>query len=201
MTYTALLIDFDGVIRQWPNNDHALEAAFALPAGAIRRSAFAQERLLPAITGLCSDEAWRAEIIADLQRIAPDGDAASAIVQWSRSAGSIDAKTLALLEQCRTEVKIVLVSNATTRLTQDIETLGLGKRFDAVVNSSTIGFAKPDQAIFRAALNRAGVGCERALYIDDSAANIEAAAGLGIRGHHFRTHQALRAFLSEAGVL
>jgi putative hydrolase of the HAD superfamily len=52
----ALLIDLGGVIRTWRSQDDPdTERAYGLLPGAIRRVAFAPERLLPAITGRVTD--------------------------------------------------------------------------------------------------------------------------------------------------
>jgi hypothetical protein len=79
----ALLIDLDGVIRVWrTQEDPAAEAAFGLPPGAVRRVAFAPQRLQPVISGQISDELWRNQIHTQLAKEFPDGDAAGAVA-WS----------------------------------------------------------------------------------------------------------------------
>jgi putative hydrolase of the HAD superfamily len=57
----------------------------------------------------------------------------------------------------------------------------LDSAFDAVVVSSEVGLSKPDARIFRLCLDRLGVAPADALFVDDKAANVEAAAGLGLR--------------------
>jgi len=55
--------------------------------------------------------------------------------------------------------------------------------FDVIVDSSEEGVRKPDPQIFHRTLARlGGVAPERALFLDDAASNITAAARLGIRG-------------------
>ena len=62
--------------------------------------------------------------------------------------------------------KVVLITNATSRLSDDLRRLGLDGAFDHVVNSSAVGAAKPDPAIFRTALAVAGVEVADALFVD-----------------------------------
>jgi len=95
----------------------------------------------------------------------------------------------------------VLLTNATSRLGEDLRSLGLHRRFAAVVNSSDVGVAKPAAEIFRMALERAGATADRALFIDDTPANVQAARALGIRSHRFTAHAAMSTFLRHAGVL
>ncbi len=62
---------------------------------------------------------------------------------------------------------------------------GLEAAFDAVVFSCEAGVCKPDPRIFRLCLDRLGVAAPDALFVDDKAANVEAAAALGLRVLHF----------------
>ena len=200
MPRSTLLLDFDGVIRRWKDNDAAIEARFGLPGGAIRAAAFSPRLLTPAILGTISDESWRASIVAELER-RHAAQACEIVRLWSEPPGEIDAGTMAILSRCRPGVRLVLATNATSRLDRDLQALGLMNRFHAVVNSSEIGATKPSPAFFEAALQRAGARADEALFVDDSFANVEAAANLGILAHHFRGHDAMRAFLQDAGAL
>ena len=64
--------------------------------------------------------------------------------------------------------------------------------FDVVVVSCEIGCAKPDPRIYEICLSRLGVAADRALFVDDRTANIEAAAKLGIQTLHFAGDQPVR---------
>ena len=59
--------------------------------------------------------------------------------------------------------------------------------FDHVVSSHDVGVAKPDPAIFRAALERLGVAAVDAVFVDDLIGHVEAARALGFTGVHFQT--------------
>jgi putative hydrolase of the HAD superfamily len=54
--------------------------------------------------------------------------------------------------------------------------------FDHVVDSSQVGFRKPNPAIFHHALGLVGARAERAVFLDDYDGNVAAAAELGIHG-------------------
>ncbi|GAA0573425.1 MULTISPECIES: HAD family hydrolase [Actinomadura] len=56
--------------------------------------------------------------------------------------------------------------------------------FDAVVISSEVGMRKPDERIFRHALEMLGAEPAECVFIDDIEHNIRAAERLGIRGIH-----------------
>ena len=198
----ALLIDLDGVIRSWSRQeDPAAEAAFGLPPGAVRSIAFAPERLLPAITGQITDQAWREQIRAELARQFPSADAAGAVAWWSEPHGEVNAEVIELVHACRRRAAVVLVTNATTRLPDDLRRLGIDAAFDHIINSSAVGAAKPDPAIFAAALAAAGVAAADALFVDDTPGHVEAARRLGLAAHHYTGAAGLRDRLRALGLL
>ncbi|MEZ4865460.1 MAG: HAD-IA family hydrolase [Caldilineaceae bacterium] len=201
----ALLTDLDGVLRLWPSaHERTLEQNWGLPAGAIRQAAFAPELLLPAITGQVTDGAWRTTVAERLANtfahLTPSLDAVQLVQAWSAPCGEVDLGMLELLRRCRTKVTLVLVTNATSRLPADLQQLGLAAEFDHVVNSSAVGYSKPDRQIFDAALAAAKVTAAEALFVDDSAANVAAAMQLGISGHHYRELALLQGELKRIGV-
>jgi HAD superfamily hydrolase (TIGR01509 family) len=181
----GLLCDLDGVVRLWPAHVVAsAEDTAGLPRGSIHATAFAPDILPLAITGRISDEAWRTEV-ADRLRIAyPEADARGAVAGWSASPGAINQPALDLLRQRR--VPMVLVTNATTRLPDDLAALGLEREFDHIVNSSQIGAAKPDPGIFTAALQALGLLADQVLFVDDDARHVAAGREMGIRSYQFQ---------------
>jgi putative hydrolase of the HAD superfamily len=52
--------------------------------------------------------------------------------------------------------------------------------------SCQLGVRKPDQKIYRLALDHYGVSAEDAFFADDSAENVAGATSVGITGHHLR---------------
>lgn len=71
--------------------------------------------------------------------------------------------------------------------------------FDTLVFSFKVGVLKPDERIFRKALQLVQAQPAECLFIDDLPENVAAAEQVGIRAHHFRTSSLLRDFLLEAG--
>jgi putative hydrolase of the HAD superfamily len=197
----ALLIDLDGVVRVWsPVHFLAAEAAAGLPVGALRRAAFSPDLLHPAITGRVTDEEWRRQIVARVRADHPTADAERAVAVWSAPAGEVDGAVLAVVLACRARVPVVLLTNATSRLASDLARLGLSDAFDHVVNSSAVGWIKPQPEVFDIALRMAGVPAVEALFVDDTAANVAAAAQLGMVAHHFQGLALLRQTLARHGL-
>jgi 2-haloacid dehalogenase len=71
--------------------------------------------------------------------------------------------------------------------------------FRGVLVSGEVGIVKPDPRIFELLLERFAIDPKRAVYIDDVAANVNAARAFGIHGIHFTMPTALRAGLAELG--
>ena len=197
----AVLTDLDGVVRKWdPEIFQQAEAAAGLPRDALPNMAFEPDLLLRATTGRITDASWRTEVAERLRVRFPDADAAEAVRLWSRSSGEIDVAVLDLLQRCRESANLVLVTNATTRLESDLERLGIGLAFDHIINSSSIGHAKPRPEIFNTALNRLSIKAHEALFVDDKAENVYAAAEMGIKGHQFTTVENLKTTLAKHGL-
>ena len=200
--YTLLLIDLDGVIRLWPEHiDRQIEVAAGLPAGAIKRAAFSVDILEPAITGRCTDDEWRRAIELKLATTTGLAIATETIRRWSMSSGAVNAPCLQLVEELSESVRIALVTNATSRLNDDLRALGIQERFGSVFNSSQMGVAKPERAFFEQVLDITGTDPSATLYVDDSGSNVNAARELGIQSHLFEDAQNLRRFLEAADVL
>jgi len=73
--------------------------------------------------------------------------------------------------------------------------------FEDVVISGEVGIAKPDPRIYRHLLERTGFHPARTLFVDDVAANLAAAAELGMVVRRFTDPGSLRADLRGLGLL
>ena len=73
--------------------------------------------------------------------------------------------------------------------------------FQGILISGAVGIIKPDPRIFELLLERFAIDPQCAVYIDDVAANVDAARPFGIHAIHFTTPAALRAELVELGLL
>jgi 2-haloacid dehalogenase len=73
--------------------------------------------------------------------------------------------------------------------------------FEGIVVSGEERLVKPDPRIYQLLLDRYSVDPAGALYIDDSARNVEAAEALGMHGWWFRDPAGLREHLVELGLL
>ncbi|WP_399345052.1 HAD family hydrolase [Umezawaea sp. Da 62-37] len=193
------MLDLDGVLRRFGPDD-AIEDAHGLPRGALARAGFAPDLIGPAITGAVPDEVWRASV-AD--RLALDVDRAvaeAAVASWSRP-GEVVAEAVDLVRLARRRCRVALLTNATSRLPDDLRLLGLDREVDAVVSSARIGVAKPSPEAFRRALRVLQHSPAATVFCDDKAENASGARAIGVDGVHTPTTASLREALEARGLL
>ncbi len=106
-----------------------------------------------------------------------------------------------LVRALRGRYKVGLLSNAAPGLEEDLrDHFRIADLFDDIVNSATVGLAKPDPRIFRLAAERLGVPPERCFFTDDLAHNVEGARSVGMTAHQFKGVEGLLQALRAAGV-
>ncbi|MFD4906285.1 HAD-IA family hydrolase [Kitasatospora purpeofusca] len=183
----AVLCDIDGVIRFFDHREvDRLEAAAGLAAGTTFGLAFAEELGRRLVLGELSRPEWTAEIAGALAPGLPDGRAEALAAAFTGAPVCADGEAVELLRRAKRRVPVLLVTNATLWLEEDLAALGLADLAEDVVNSARVGAAKPDPAIYRVAAERAGVAERQCLFVDDSATNVAAAGRLGMAAVHFR---------------
>jgi putative hydrolase of the HAD superfamily len=90
-------------------------------------------------------------------------------------------ETLSMLRHLRARrYRLGLISNFDSRLSAVAEGLGIARHLDAILPSAVVGAAKPDPAIFHAALGALGVPAPEALHVGDSyTADVQGARAAG----------------------
>ncbi|MFE7113908.1 HAD family hydrolase [Streptomyces sp. NPDC057654] len=192
--FGAVLCDLDNVIRHYDTSRLAeRERAAGLAEGTTAKVAFEPATDLPMLLGEIGEEEWIESIALGLSGQVSPELARELATTLLGSPFSVDEEVVALLRRVRTHVPLVLVTNATTRLEDDLLTMGLDDLADHVVSSARVRLVKPDREIYELAAARAGVAVERCLFVDDRLENVEAAVALGMTGVHFRESADLRA--------
>ena len=198
----VVLTDLDGVIRRWPASQfESAEDTYGLERGSLSRAAFDKPLLTDAITGAITDAQWRKQIARLLASQTDPGTAASAVAAWSTSPGEVETAALGVQQAARSAAALGLVTNATTRLADDLSRLGLDDAFDFVINSSAIGCAKPSTCFYEHAARRCGCAREEVFFVDDRSENVDAAIDFGFHGHLCRDARTLDQALRECGLI
>lgn len=93
----------------------------------------------------------------------------------------VDRELIAFAKSLSLQYKIGLLTNANRGHIDDVmRNLGLEALFDSIVVSADIGVVKPQPAIYKAILKDLEVDPEEAVFIDDTARNVDGAISLGI---------------------
>lgn len=202
---TALLLDCDGLIRHWTAEDvEEREVELGLEPGSLAAAAFEKELMGRAMTGGLTAEEWSEEIA---RRVVPDADDERhrrIAAAWTMANWDVDDAFVELVRQVKEagEVRIGMYSNASTRLEEDLATMGVVELFEVIVNSSRIGVAKPDVAGFEKAVQMLDTPAERVLFVDDREDNVEGALDAGLQAvHHGGDAARFGAILRRLGLL
>ena len=109
----------------------------------------------------------------------------------------------ALLEALRKQYRLAVLSNTSRKgfAAYLEQARGLRDLFEVVVSSAEEGAAKPEPAVYHAALERLGLKAGDVLFVDDLKRNTDAAAALGIPAIVFTTPEILRSELASRGLL
>jgi putative hydrolase of the HAD superfamily len=98
-------------------------------------------------------------------------------------------------------LRIAVVSNEGRELTiHRIEKFRLKEFVDFFVSSCFVHFRKPDEDIYRIALDMSQAAPGQVVYIEDRAIFVEVAQGLGIKGIIHVSYQSTRTELAEMGL-
>jgi 2-haloacid dehalogenase len=200
-TIDAVVFDLGGVLIDW-NPRHLYRKLFEEEAE--------MEHFL---TEICSP-VWNVSLdagkpfdvgIAELSRRHPEQAHLIGAwkTRWEEMLGGAIEGTVTILEELHS------AGMALHALTNwSAETFPIGRshypflaRFRTILVSGQEKLVKPDPRIFHLLVQRTGVAPERTIFIDDSEKNANAAAGLGFHAIRFTDPEALRARLTDFGLL
>ncbi|MGK5738853.1 HAD-IA family hydrolase [Micromonospora sp. URMC 103] len=185
---TALLVDFDGVLRRWdPAVAAGVERRYGLAQGVLTEIAMQWGRLQPVLTGQVSHADWVTSVADALAEPAGGVERARAAVEeWQRYRGEVDTAVLDFVREARAAgIRVGLATNATDRLDDDLAALDLTDEFDAVVNSYRLGVNKPAKEYFQAACQAVATPPDRVLFTDDEDWSVRGARAAGLSAHRW----------------
>lgn len=183
-----ILIDFDGVIRHWQGSTIVnTEKRLGLSVGALFSVAFSESLLLPTITGQQTHANWVKKVREQLSSKFDEAIGEELVEAWEKTTATIDYKFLNTIRLISPFSKLVLITNATDKLTQDIRDSSLSGSFDFVINSSDVLAAKPASKFFTRTLELLGCDSSECVFIDDTVKNVQSAQALGIQSLHHKS--------------
>ncbi|MFA6317558.1 MAG: HAD family phosphatase [Elusimicrobiota bacterium] len=115
---------------------------------------------------------------------------------------TLEPSTAAMLKAAAKRHKVFLLSNTNAIHYEFIvKNYAFPRHIHGAVLSHEVGLRKPEPAIYKEALRRAGVKASEAVFIDDLPENVEAARKQGIHAILYPGPKELRRRLTELGVL
>lgn len=99
------------------------------------------------------------------------------------------------------DLELAILNNESRELNDyRIREFGLIDCFDCFISSCYVGMRKPDEKMYRLALDVLQRGPEEVIFIDDREGNVQAASAVGIHGIQFKGEQQLAAELAQLGI-
>ena len=158
-------------------------------------------------TGLIDDDAFRSHVRRLLHNRfdAPDSWADEVIdTAWNTVLLDLPIERIERIKELKPNYRLFLLSNTSpihirqvnnvlTQLNQPT----LEQLFERVFYSYEVRMAKPAPDIYRHVLTEAGLVAEETTFFDDNAANIRAAAALGIRAVHVQPSMTILDYLKD----
>ena len=197
----AVVFDFGGVLFDWnPRHlyrqlftDRLEEMELFLTEIKFAEWNVQQDRGRPfaeAVAELCAQFPHHADLIKAYDE------------RWEESIGGVIRPTVDILHRLkRAGCPLYGLSNWSAetfrRIRHKHDFLNL---FDDIIISGEVGMIKPDPDIFMILLERAKRSAEECVFIDDSEANVVAAAKLGFQSIRFESARQLEAELSRLGL-
>lgn len=128
-------------------------------------------------------------------------DAAQLQLLWAadlRSWISVEPGTIDLIEALHGGgTRVALLSNAGFDFSDPFRHSPMARFFEAMFVSAELGLIKPDPEIYRLVAHELGIELRQMVFVDNKAANVDAAVALGVTGHLFTGVAGLRAFLDD----
>ena len=200
----ALFFDFGGVLLQHMDGiDHkAIESRLGLPEKTLYNCLYRDSRYFELHVGGCTHDEWVESVRSAAVKHA--GDKAEALMlAWQEAEHPLNPDMMALVRGLKARGYLLgIISNTIPGLEERLRE-GLPEfieLFDIRIGSGDIGIAKPDEGIFRHALDGLGVAPEESVFTDDVRKYAEAASALGMHGFYFTGYPQFAEDIRSLGV-
>jgi len=179
VTIRAVYFDLGGVLVR--TSDRAPRAKLAERLGMsyeqLATAVFENESSLRASLGAISpQEHWDYVI----QRLGLHPSEADGVRREFFAGDSLDLDLINFLRSLRPKYRTGLLSNAWSDLRAYLVREKVADAFDAMIISAEVGLMKPDARIYQLALEKLNVAPAEAVFVDDSAVNVDGARAVGM---------------------
>ncbi len=185
MTIRAVYFDLGGVIvrTEYQAPREHLAERLNLTYEDLSKIVFESESARKASLGeISTDEHW--EAVA--RRLKQPVTEAPSIRTEFFAGDVVDRGLLSYIRTLRPGIKTGVISNAWPDLRDYIVENKFDDAFDNLIISAEVGVMKPDLKIYQLALKQFSVRADESAFVDDSAANVQAARSLGMHAILFQ---------------
>ncbi|MCZ6872060.1 MAG: HAD family phosphatase [bacterium] len=182
----AVIFDYGNVLVRTldPAPRATWEQRFGLQAGDLQRIVHNKTSWIAAQLGQISPATYWHEIGDTLKLTAAE---TSNLRATFYRGDLLNVELVAYLDRLRAAgLQVALLSNFSTDLHGFLSTHALQHRFDPIAVSADIGVMKPDAQAYQTVLDRLALPANACVFVDDLAANVQAAQTLGMHGIVFR---------------
>jgi len=189
--FKAVIWDLGGVILRTENWEprRRLDKMLGLPEGKLYELVFASDISRKATVGEASNDdiwMWVAE------QLELSNKEMTHVREEFWSGDQIDRDIVHFIRAQKNQTGMGLLSNGWPSTRHFLEDRWkISNIFDDIIISAEVGLAKPDQRIYKLALDRLSIKAEQAIFVDDFEENIEGADKAGIFGIYFQDPQSV----------
>jgi epoxide hydrolase-like predicted phosphatase len=186
MAIRAIIFDVGGVLLRTEDDTERelLAQRLGLERAVLEKLAFGGESGLAAQRGeIDIEQHW--ENVRQALGLSAEG--IKDFVDAFFAGDNLDRELVDKIRELRKDYKTALLSNAFSNLRHYVDQVWeIKDAFDELIISSEEGVMKPDEAIYRIALQRLGVAPHEAVFVDDFTHNVEGAREVGLHAIHFQ---------------
>lgn len=176
---STIFFDWGGVIASDPGDDFLMKLLLDIGATEEQASALFDTLLKQFMRGSITEaEFW--DVLRNDYGLKVHDTISDEFTKWRGLI--VDDAVFGLVDAARqTGVKTAILSNVIEPTYNVLEKAGYYSRFDAVIASCKVGYAKPEPEIYQLALDTMQVAPDATLFIDDKSKNLLPAITLGMK--------------------
>ena len=185
----AVFFDFSGVVSS-PDREELsrLERQYGLPDDALLRTLEEIWEWQDLMVGLGSEETFSEAVFRELDALAGKPIPRTQQV-WTTICEQMDEGMLDLARRVRRRYRVGMISNNSPWFEREIRDFyKIDHLFDVVVNSATLGIAKPDPRVFHHAARSLDLTPSMCVHIDDRERNVQGAREAGFHAIRYQGH-------------
>lgn len=175
--FDTVFFDWGGVVADDPGDEFLGELLRKLGATETQIQEIFQNYMKQFMRGQISESEYWAELETNYGYSIPD-TISQEFMKWTGL--KANSAILQLVESIKArDLQTAIFSNVIEPTYNVLDTAGYYDRFDKIVASCKVGYAKPEMEIYTLALKMLGTTGERSIFIDDKEPNLTPARELG----------------------